>query len=137
MLNRRCQFNPFFSKPIVSTVDQFQGQQADYVLLSLVRTRTVGHLRDVRRLIVALSRARLGVYVFCRSNTFKSCKEIAPSFDLLLKRPTQLQLIENEEYGSCKRELDAKKSPKPKVIKDVVEMGSFVFEMSKEKLNQK
>jgi len=36
------------------------------VLLSLVRTKTVGHLRDVRRLIVAMSRARLGLYVFCR-----------------------------------------------------------------------
>jgi intron-binding protein aquarius len=36
------------------------------VLLSLVRTKAVGHLRDVRRLIVAMSRARLGLYVFCR-----------------------------------------------------------------------
>ncbi|CAN0444221.1 unnamed protein product, partial [Hapterophycus canaliculatus] len=45
---------------------RYQGQQNDYVLLSLVRTRTVGHVRDVRRLVVALSRARLGLYVFCR-----------------------------------------------------------------------
>ena len=28
------------------------------MLLSLVRTRAIGHLRDVRRLIVAMSRAR-------------------------------------------------------------------------------
>lgn len=34
---------------LAETVDKFQGQQADYVLLSLVRTRAVGHLRDVRR----------------------------------------------------------------------------------------
>ena len=39
----------------ISTVDRFQGQQNDYILLSLVRTRSVGHLRDVRRLIVAVS----------------------------------------------------------------------------------
>jgi len=33
----------------IATTDKFQGQQNDYILLSLVRTKTVGHLRDVRR----------------------------------------------------------------------------------------
>jgi len=37
----------------VTTVDRFQGQQNDYIILSLVRTRNVGHLRDVRRLVVS------------------------------------------------------------------------------------
>ena len=32
----------------VTTVDKYQGQQNDFVLLSLVRTESVGHLRDVR-----------------------------------------------------------------------------------------
>lgn len=41
-------------------------RQNDYVLLSLVRTKHIGHIRDVRRLVVAVSRARLGLYVFCR-----------------------------------------------------------------------
>lgn len=40
----------------ITTVDKYQGQQNDFVLLSLVRSRIVGHLRDVRRLVVALSR---------------------------------------------------------------------------------
>ena len=30
-------------------MDKYQGQQNDIVLLSLVRTRAVGHVRDVRR----------------------------------------------------------------------------------------
>ena len=34
----------------VTTVDKYQGQQNDYVLLSLVRTNHFGHFRDVRRL---------------------------------------------------------------------------------------
>lgn len=42
--------------PQITTVDKYQGQQNDYVLLSLVRSKVVGHLRDVRRLVVALSR---------------------------------------------------------------------------------
>ncbi|CAG8662440.1 15448_t:CDS:2, partial [Funneliformis mosseae] len=60
VLSQRCSWNPLFGRPAkVTTVDEFQGQQNDYILLSLVRTKTVGHIRDVRRLIVAMSRARL------------------------------------------------------------------------------
>ena len=76
----------------VTTVDKFQGQQNDYILLSLVRTRFVGHLRDVRRLVVAMSRARLGLYVFCRRSLFEQCYELQPTFQLLLQRPDQLAL---------------------------------------------
>ena len=62
--------------PLVSTVDKYQGQQNDFVLLSLVRTKHVGHIRDVRRLVVALSRAKLGLYVFCRKANFERCSDL-------------------------------------------------------------
>lgn len=79
VLRKRCAWTPLFGMPArVTTVDRFQGQQNDIVLLSLVRTKTVGHLRDVRRLIVALSRARLGLYVFCRCDVFNNCLELRP-----------------------------------------------------------
>ena len=42
------------------------------VLICLVRTKHVGHLRDARRIVVAMSRARLGLCVFGRMSTFKS-----------------------------------------------------------------
>ncbi len=61
-------------------MDKYQGQQNDYVLLSLVRTRAFGHLRDVRRLVVAMSRARLGLYVFGRAQLFSNCYELQPTF---------------------------------------------------------
>lgn len=77
-------------------MDKFQGQQNDFILLSLVRTRFVGHLRDVRRLIVAMSRARLGLYVFCRRSLFEQCYELQPTFRLLLERPDQLALTLDE-----------------------------------------
>lgn len=80
----------------ITTVDKFQGQQNDYILLSLVRTYNVGHLRDVRRLVVAMSRARLGLYVFARVNLFKNCFELQPTFNILTKRPLQLHLCPNE-----------------------------------------
>ena len=67
----------------VTTVDRYQGQQNDYIILSLVRTKHVGHLRDVRRLVVAMSRARLGLYVLARVNLFQSCTELQPAFKLV------------------------------------------------------
>ena len=64
----------------VTTVDRYQGQQNDYIILSLVRTKTVGHIRDVRRLVVAMSRARLGLYVLARVSLFQNCFELRPAF---------------------------------------------------------
>ena len=64
-------------------MDRFQGQQNDYILLSLVRTKLVGHLRDVRRLVVAMSRARLGLYIFGRVSLFKRCHELQPAFNIV------------------------------------------------------
>ncbi len=104
VLARRCAPFPFFGLPAaVTTVDRFQGQQADIVLLSLVRTRAVGHLRDVRRLVVALSRARLGLYVFARASLFANVVELAPAFTRLRARPTRLMLVEGESLAAAGR----------------------------------
>lgn len=48
----------------IRTVDMFQGDEANVVLLSLVRSHTPGFLRVRNRVLVALSRARSGMYVF-------------------------------------------------------------------------
>lgn len=64
----------------VTTVDKYQGQQNDFILLSLVRTQHFGHLRDVRRLVVAMSRSRLGLYVFGRAQLYANCYELQPTF---------------------------------------------------------
>ncbi|CAA7395754.1 unnamed protein product [Spirodela intermedia] len=92
VVNRRCMSNGIGPPSKVATVDKFQGQQNDFILLSLVRTRFVGHLRDVRRLVVAMSRARLGLYVFCRRSLFEQCYELQSTFQLLLQRPDSLVL---------------------------------------------
>ena len=104
VVDRRCAHHPAFGPPAaVSTVDKFQGQQADIVLLSLVRTRAVGHLRDARRATVALSRARLGLYVFGRASLFRTCYELAPALGPLLARPALPALVPGEEWGSVTR----------------------------------
>ena len=64
----------------------------------MVRTKTVGHIRDLRRLVVAMSRARLGLYVFCRRSLFENCYELSQTFSLLTKRPDTLRIVENEAF---------------------------------------
>eukprot|EP00927_Polykrikos_kofoidii_P015303 TRINITY_DN16783_c2_g1_i1.p1 TRINITY_DN16783_c2_g1~~TRINITY_DN16783_c2_g1_i1.p1 ORF type:complete len:1868 (+),score=425.70 TRINITY_DN16783_c2_g1_i1:78-5681(+) len=101
VVRQRCSWNPLFGEPAkITTVDRFQGQQNDYVIVSLVRTGHVGHLRDVRRLVVAMSRARLGLYVFGRFSIYENCFELAPVFSRFAKRPRQLCLELGEKAGS-------------------------------------
>lgn len=87
----------------IATVDKYQGQQNDFVLLSLVRSKTVGHLRDVRRLVVACSRARLGLFIFGRKELFGNCIELAPTFDTVNKRPNKLQLVLGETARTARK----------------------------------
>ena len=96
----KCSRHPLFGMPAaISTVDKFQGQQNDFILLSLVRTNRIGHIRDVRRLVVALSRARLGLYVFGRMGLFDSCQEIQRAMQGFKDRPALLALVEGEYHG--------------------------------------
>ncbi|CAG8442045.1 1306_t:CDS:10 [Diversispora eburnea] len=126
VLRQRCSWNPLFGQPAkVTTVDKYQGQQNDF------RTRNVGHIRDVRRLIVAMSRARLGLYVFCRLALFKNCYELTSTFDRLLERPTELSLRINEMWPSNR---DFDDYSEPFTIVDVVHMGKYVFQMMQEQL---
>ncbi|KAF7148455.1 hypothetical protein RHSIM_Rhsim03G0225800 [Rhododendron simsii] len=56
----------------VSTIDSFQGREADAVVISMVRSNTlgaVGFLGDSRRMNVAITRARKHVAVVCDSST--------------------------------------------------------------------
>jgi len=104
VFRRRCGHNPMFGLPHkISTLDRFQGQQNDYILFSMVRTKVVGHIRDVRRLIVGMSRARLGFYVFCRKALFENCYELTPAFAHLVRRPSRLHLVPNEVHPATRR----------------------------------
>ncbi|CDS41037.1 intron binding protein aquarius [Echinococcus multilocularis] len=152
VIDARCASNPLLGKPrTVTTVDRFQGQQNDYVLVSLVRTHTVGHLRDVRRLVVALSRARLGLYIFARVDQFANCQELRPAFDRLLgrrglghdseARPTHLHLTPWETWRDPRdlastdiRPLDAEVSNGSVVIEGMPMMASYVSKLYEERV---
>jgi intron-binding protein aquarius len=110
IIHQKCSWNPIFKKPKISTVDKFQGQQNDYILMSLVRTESVGHFRDPRRLTVAFSRARLGLYVFGSYDLFNNCYELRDAFRFFQHRPRNLLLVQNEKFPS-KREIESSKDP--------------------------
>lgn len=59
-------FRPFRSMITVNTVDGFQGQERDVVFISLVRANEngqIGFLNDLRRMNVAITRARMKLVI--------------------------------------------------------------------------
>lgn len=131
VVNQRCANHPLFGSPAkVETVDKYQGQQNDFVLLSLVRSKTVGHLRDVRRLVVALSRARYGLYVFGNHGLFSTCLDLRRAFETMEKYPTTLELCLGETYGACKRK--SADRGEGTAIRDGAAMGDRVNQMALE-----
>ncbi|CAD8059690.1 unnamed protein product [Paramecium primaurelia] len=60
-------FKSGYNNIIVQTVDNYQGEENDIVIISLVRNNQnnkLGYIQIENRINVALSRARLGLYVF-------------------------------------------------------------------------
>eukprot|EP00922_Rhytidocystis_sp_ex-Travisia-forbesii_P000527 GHVS01000780.1.p1 GENE.GHVS01000780.1~~GHVS01000780.1.p1 ORF type:complete len:953 (-),score=91.30 GHVS01000780.1:230-3088(-) len=53
-----------YSEVVCKTIDMYQGDENDFILVSCVRSSKPGFLADRNRLIVATSRARCGTYFF-------------------------------------------------------------------------
>ena len=107
ILHEKCSSNPklFGIHPRVTTTDKFQGQQSDYILLSLTRSKHLGHISDIRRLIVALSRARLGLYIFGNLGLLEEGAVADPqgfgkSFQVLRETPTTLMIHPQDRYNT-------------------------------------
>ena len=71
-LKKKEYFKPFRSLISVNTVDGFQGQERDVILISLVRSNDegqIGFLRDLRRMNVAMTRARMKLIILGDAKT--------------------------------------------------------------------
>lgn len=104
------------------------------VLLSLVRTSRVGYLRDIRRLTVALSRARLGLYIFGRREVFEACYELKQAFDKLFERPTKLALVTGEMFGPARLVNDNVEKDQVAEMEGVEHLGQYVYQMTQKKV---
>ncbi|KAI0720479.1 SEN1 N terminal-domain-containing protein [Cerioporus squamosus] len=76
-----------------NTVDGFQGQEKDIIILSCVRAgpglTSVGFLRDVRRMNVALTRAKASLFVLGNASTLERSDDI------------WRKIVENARSRSC------------------------------------
>ena len=65
-------FKPYRRLISVNTVDGFQGQERDVILISLVRSNDegqIGFLKDLRRMNVAMTRARMKLIILGNKDT--------------------------------------------------------------------
>ncbi|MCQ2197742.1 MAG: AAA domain-containing protein [Bacteroidaceae bacterium] len=94
LLRQLIKQNKFF-KPVrnlisVNTVDGFQGQERDVIVISMVRSNEdgqVGFLRDLRRMNVAITRARMKLIIIgdadtlCKHPFYRKLKKYIESLD--------------------------------------------------------
>ncbi|XP_063363245.1 uncharacterized protein LOC134652023 [Cydia amplana] len=85
------------SEPVeVNTVDSFQGQERDIIIVSLARSHGVGFLTDAGRLNVMLTRAKhalviaLNPHAFMRNEQWRTLVEDAQSRRLLRQLPNKM-----------------------------------------------
>ncbi len=72
LLKQERELHPLLSAITVNTVDAFQGQERDIIIVSLVRANEqgdIGFLRDLRRMNVAITRARSKLIILGDSST--------------------------------------------------------------------
>lgn len=72
MLRRDSYWKPFRHLITINTIDGFQGQERDVIVISMVRNNDegdVGFLRDLRRMNVAITRARMKILLIGNRTT--------------------------------------------------------------------
>jgi superfamily I DNA and/or RNA helicase len=72
LLRQDRYWKPFRQFITINTVDGFQGQERDVIVISLVRSNdqgAIGFLRDLRRMNVAITRARMKLIILGDAST--------------------------------------------------------------------
>ena len=88
LLRKDAFFKPYRQLLTVNTVDGFQGQERDIILISMVRSNDsgqIGFLHDLRRMNVAITRARMKLilvgdsHTLCRTDFYRKLYEYVKS----------------------------------------------------------
>lgn len=87
---------------------------------------------------MALSRARLGLYILGRREIFEGCFELREAFEQLLQRPDKLALVTGELWPSQRKVADDANDAVPgeATMEGVEHLGQYVFEMTTTKIQQ-
>lgn len=100
-------FKPYRRLISVNTVDGFQGQERDVILISLVRSNDegqIGFLKDLRRMNVAMTRARMKLIILGNKDTMTKhpfYKKLWEYVEAIIMNKTGKAVV-NEE-SSCKK----------------------------------
>jgi hypothetical protein len=105
----------------IATVDNFQGEESDIVIVSLVRNNTagsLGFLASINRTNVLLSRAKHAMYIFGSAKTLRTRNSNFPGiWDHVL------DLLENE--GRIRRNLELVCAKHPDQVRHVTTPDGF------------
>ncbi|KAI8798619.1 NFX1-type zinc finger-containing protein 1 [Biomphalaria glabrata] len=85
----------------ISSVDNYQGEENDIILLSLVRSNEendIGFLKTNNRICVALSRAKMGLYVI---GNFHGISQSSPLMDTIINVAKTCEYIKESLSLSC------------------------------------
>ncbi|SCO93535.1 P-loop containing nucleoside triphosphate hydrolase, putative [Plasmodium malariae] len=127
ILKKNCLYNKLIGVPKkVTTVDKYQGKQNDYVIISLVRSKSIGYMKNIKRLIVAFSRARFGLYVVGNYSLYKKNYEFKKPLYFFRKNKLSLSLQLNEHFNT--KERDGNNSPV--IIKDLNHFYTILYSLS-------
>lgn len=88
LVRRDSFFKPLRSLLTIHTVDGFQGQERDVILISLVRANAegkIGFLNDLRRMNVAMTRARMKLIILGDSSTLSHHAFYRRLYEYILK----------------------------------------------------
>jgi len=107
----------------VGTVDSFQGQEKEIVVLSGTRSNTVGDvgfLRDPRRLCVAVTRAKRGLIVVGDQSTLRNSKHWAALLNSCLNRGCIIDAKELKSKKQMSDEDDSSGEERSQTMEDVL-----------------
>jgi len=89
----------------IASVDEFQGKEKDYILISCVRSNEelgVGFLHEINRINVAITRAKLGMVICGNKNTLQKNESWAKIFKFY-KDHKVLVFSEGDDINDIKR----------------------------------
>lgn len=88
LIRRDAFFKPYRQAITVNTVDGFQGQERDVIIISLVRANeegNIGFLNDLRRMNVAMTRARMKLVIMGDASTLTKHAFYRKLFDYITR----------------------------------------------------
>ncbi|MDR0845137.1 MAG: ATP-binding protein [Tannerella sp.] len=100
-------FRPFRKLITIHTVDGFQGQERDVIFLSLVRANeegNIGFLSDLRRINVAITRARMKLIIYGDTSTLKK-NPFYKAFIQFIDKNGRIEVVKNTVTTEEKEEV--------------------------------